>query len=498
MDRELIYIKSDTAMKGKYPILHVKNFGKIRSASIELSPMTLFIGDNNSGKSYLMSLIYGLKSLKFGFGRLGEELAVEGEPEELQEALFAGESSLSPLLNIKRIERNKETVELDEALFGKIVHSINSVLDREKTKIIKSIFNSPIHIESMRLEFPFRNGMSFSMETERRTPVSSPEEVFEPRRVYKLVFTFGKEAIVRSIYWTTIDKQGEGSLVRTSIISKMFMDVFYESFMRIIDRNSNILFLPSSRTGFMLTRKNIIGDLIERSGIDGFTLMDGNQGRSLYLTKPVIDYLRFISTVRTENPSNRFMSALELLVSDILEGEIAVLESTQEFRYTPKGSKALSLPLYISSGVVTELVSLVLALRYGNPRELFIEEPEISLHPQLQLLIAQVMVRIINEGSNLFVSTHSDTIIQHLNNMIKLATIPDKNRKETLMKRYGYRMEDLLNPSKIGMYQFTVDHKAQETTVTRLIPEEYGFRVPTFSKTFKDLINETADLEDEE
>ena len=75
---------------------------------------------------------------------------------------------------------------------------------------------------------------------------------------------------------------------------------------------------------------------------------------------------------------------------------------------------------------------------------------------------------------------------------------PDKNRKETLAKRYGYRMEDLLNPSKIGMYQFTVDHKAQETTVTRLIPEEYGFRVPTFSKTFKDLINETADLEDEE
>lgn len=460
--------------------------------------MTLFIGDNNSGKSYLMSLIYGLKSLKFGFRRAGEELAVEGEPEELQETLFTGESSLSPLLNIEFVEGKKETIKIDEPLFRKIENYINSVLEREKKKIIKSIFNSPIHIESMWLEFPFQEDMSFSMETERRTPVSSPDEVFEPRRVYKLIFKTGQGAIARSVYWTTSDKQGEDSPVRKSIISRIFMDVFYESFMRKTNRDSSILFLPSSRTGFMLARKNIIGNLIERSGIDGVNLLDGNQGRSLYLTKPVIDYLRFISTVQTENPSKRFERALELLVSEILEGEIAVLESTQEFRYTPKGSKDLSLPLYVSSGVVTELASLVLALRYGNPKELFIEEPEISLHPQLQLLIARVMVRITNEGTNLFVSTHSDTIIQHLNNMIKLANIPNENRKEALMKKYGYRKEDLLNTSEIGMYQFTVDHKAQETTVTQLVPEEYGFRVPTFSKTFKDLISETADLEDEE
>ena len=44
----------------KYPTLYVKNFAKIKEAKIELSPFTLFIGDNNSGKSYLMTLVYGL------------------------------------------------------------------------------------------------------------------------------------------------------------------------------------------------------------------------------------------------------------------------------------------------------------------------------------------------------------------------------------------------------------------------------------------------------
>lgn len=44
----------------KYTKLILKKFGKIKKAEIELSRFLLFIGDNNSGKSYLMTLIYGL------------------------------------------------------------------------------------------------------------------------------------------------------------------------------------------------------------------------------------------------------------------------------------------------------------------------------------------------------------------------------------------------------------------------------------------------------
>ena len=29
--------------------MHVEDFGKIKSADIEVAPMTLFVGDNNSG-----------------------------------------------------------------------------------------------------------------------------------------------------------------------------------------------------------------------------------------------------------------------------------------------------------------------------------------------------------------------------------------------------------------------------------------------------------------
>lgn len=47
----------------KYTI-HVEDFGKIKKASIKVAPLTLLVGDNNSGKSYLLSLIWAFQSFE--------------------------------------------------------------------------------------------------------------------------------------------------------------------------------------------------------------------------------------------------------------------------------------------------------------------------------------------------------------------------------------------------------------------------------------------------
>lgn len=47
--------------------VHVTDFGKIEKADIEVAPLTLFVGDSNSGKSYMMTLIYGLLYLDIFF-----------------------------------------------------------------------------------------------------------------------------------------------------------------------------------------------------------------------------------------------------------------------------------------------------------------------------------------------------------------------------------------------------------------------------------------------
>ena len=52
--------------------LKVKNFGKIEYADISLSNFVVFVGNNNSGKTMMMQLIYGkisMKALRLSFVR---------------------------------------------------------------------------------------------------------------------------------------------------------------------------------------------------------------------------------------------------------------------------------------------------------------------------------------------------------------------------------------------------------------------------------------------
>ena len=103
------------------------------------------------------------------------------------------------------------------------------------------------------------------------------------------------------------------------------------------------------------------------------------------------------------------------------DGVIAVSDlPNKEVRYVPNG-RSKSLPLRVVSGVVTELSPLLLLLKYSRKiTNIFYEEPEIGLHPQLQKAMGRVLCRIVNSGINVCMTTHSDLIIQHINNMIAL------------------------------------------------------------------------------
>ncbi len=49
--------------------IEVQNFGPIEKAEIDLRPLTVFVGESNTGKTYLAALIYALYSSFAGFSR---------------------------------------------------------------------------------------------------------------------------------------------------------------------------------------------------------------------------------------------------------------------------------------------------------------------------------------------------------------------------------------------------------------------------------------------
>ena len=61
-----------TAHGRQHPDIHiaVENFGPIEQAEIDLRPLTVFVGESNTGKTYLAALIYALQRTFEGFARI--------------------------------------------------------------------------------------------------------------------------------------------------------------------------------------------------------------------------------------------------------------------------------------------------------------------------------------------------------------------------------------------------------------------------------------------
>lgn len=179
----------------------------------------------------------------------------------------------------------------------------------------------------------------------------------------------------------------------------------------------------------------------------------------------------------------------------LIKGKLVVNDlPLPEVKYIPY-ELAKEIPFYISSSVVTELAPLLLylqsSLRYNL---LIIEEPEAHLHPHLQKVITQALIRLVHKGLPVWATTHSDTILQTVNNMIKLN---HHSQRESLMEKYGYTGDDLLNDNDIAVYQFRVTDD-EKTEVKKLELTPYGFAVPTFNETLMDLLQETKAFEEDE
>ncbi|MDD6170431.1 MAG: hypothetical protein PUB46_10225 [Lachnospiraceae bacterium] len=147
------------------------------------------------------------------------------------------------------------------------------------------------------------------------------------------------------------------------------------------------VYLPTARTGFLLTYKTLSGNALQEK----FTTEKTTKN---LLTKPNSDFLQKLSGINATEEKKRFQSVVDFIEEHVITGHVSVLDSlAQDLIYTPEGTDK-KLPLYITSGVVTEMTPLLLFLKYTDLGTLLMEEPEISLHPQLQWQVTRVLIRL--------------------------------------------------------------------------------------------------------
>ncbi|ADG72420.1 AAA family ATPase [Brachyspira murdochii] len=444
-----------------YSKLIIKNFGKIKEAEIELSNFILFIGDNNSGKSYLMTLIYGLmeyskaiadimfqdKDFIYSLEEYKKIKIIVDKYVKINEKIENDNVVTDSLLINKDADKKLSLLKKDEInLFNEL---LNKLLNKYKIEILKFIFNdndNVINLESI---------------------------YFDNSNYLFNIFITKKSLFIRKLNSFSILKIGNDDSID-------YIFIMRNIFSNILENNSSsfeLKFLPTSRTGFLLTYK----ELSKISNMHQFSI--GDKKEKTLFQKPIIDFINsLIDLSYNFEESEDFKDIIEILENNILKGKININKETNAMYYQPN-NKDLKVPMHLCSAVITEVAPLYLFLKYYNIfGDLFIEEPELSLHLKLQKQLARILINLVNKKRNIIISTHSDTILEHINNMAVLNSMKDDNKKNQILKEYSYTEDDTIDIDKIRIYQFDTDDN-DITAIKELKGDrETGFYIETFHK----------------
>ena len=233
--------------------LIVEDYGKIKSAQVEILPLTLFVGDNNSGKSYLLALLWGIEF--FGVeGLIGREYSQSQENDKLIAWIQKQIEST--------IENGKQTVYLEEvAELLQVV--LNHELEKNKNNLVRKIFNSEnINIGKLCIELRDieKKKLHFQI-TEDKDFLEVEKDRFS---IEISAYINGKTDIKKEIAMFVLGQ-----------IYSILMDIRWDGALHFI--NSHI-YLPAAKTGFMLTkdiinkfgRKNTFNMYYEREQVTPF------------------------------------------------------------------------------------------------------------------------------------------------------------------------------------------------------------------------------------
>ena len=199
--------------------------------------------------------------------------------------------------------------------------------------------------------------------------------------------------------------------------------------------------------------------------------------------EPIESYIQFLKRApRSPRVTGLFHDQAQALQKDIARVRYKVSKDGV-ITAKPYRSEA-ELGIHLTSSTVKSFYGLWAWLEMqAKPGDcLMIDEPELNLHPENQRMVARLLVRLVNRGIRVLVSTHSDYIVRELNNMVMLDT--DFSARVALEKRLGY---DAAGAERLAAVDVAAYHFTEAGVVACEVSAVFGVEVPSMDEAINQL-----------
>ena len=293
-----------------------------------------------------------------------------------------------------------------------------------------------------------------------------------------------KSYMAHVIYESAIIGESKELLERINQSFNTGKDILKNIFIENKDFNQDDLYyFPASRSGYTLALEAIYAGMFSNS-------VRGRKNPSR-LTDPTIDFIEEFYNIKTkENYSNTLFSLgakntdklINFLQSNIIKGKI--VEDINEFNYSNYYLKVedKKIDLHLASSATLEILPFIVFLKNTldiSKTFFVIEEPEAHLHPKAQIQMARFIVMLSNAGAKVLVTTHSDYILNEINNCIKQDSLNEKS-------------EFSISKDNVSAYLFK--NEDEETSVKNLEINKFGISNDNFDEALEELLDLSNEL----
>ena len=453
-----------------FKIKKLKNFAVIEKLEddIELKNLTIFMGDNSSGKSYLAMLIHSFVTMTRGY-----------QDKNFLKELNSKFSELNLLVDLKQtvskiIERDNDKIVLsfskkDLLELKEIIHfSINEYLC--KKYLTKTLFEQE-NIEEIEIELTQLDKVLpsiLTIENIKTNDYRIIEVVIDDK--HKFGARFGDGFDEEFITNATID----------NIISTLIQQTIKQTL------SKSSVYLPASRTGYLQTYKILANQAIFKN------YNADNEDSKNHLS--II--LRFFITQLNTNTKFKNTKFSDFIENFIIKGNVDIFEDNNNIEFKLKDGNSIDLN-YLSS-TVSELIPLVVFLKRGLIKKndlLVIEEPEAHLSFENQKLMAKLISLFLESDIKVLITTHSDFLIYELNNLIMKKTIIE-NKDKINVEKYDEVIKDKfsIEHKNIALYNFILNNN--KSIIERVKIDKYGINNKYIFDNTYSLIKEKNELLD--